>query len=338
MLTTEAADSLALDRDELLDLLRQMLLMRRFDERMLALRRSCAFEGVVHPYFGQEAVAAGVGAHLGRSDKITSTHRGHGHCIAKGADVRLIAAELYGRRDGYSRGKGGSMHLADAELGILGSNGIVGAGIPIATGAALALSMQGGHGVAVTFFGDGACGTGALHESLNIASLWSLPVVFVAEDNGWASNTPVEMSLAAEGPAAIASAHRVVSEVVDGNDVLAVFDAAGRAVRRARECGGPSLIEARTFRLSEHAYRDEPVMPDHRDPDVVAAWRLRDPIDLFARTLVERRLLDGQTLAHLDASVSAEVEDAVAFAEASPFPEPEEALEGLFTLTSGGNP
>src|SRR5438067_4322561 len=204
------------------EMLRQMVLIRRFDELALELRLAGRIHGVVHPYIGQEAIAVGVCANLRPTDRITSTHRGHGHCIAKGADIRRMMAELFGRRDGYCKGKGGSMHIADFEVGMLGANGIVGAGLPIAAGAAVAAQLEGSDAVAVGFFGDGATGEGPFHESLNISALMKLPVVWVCENNQYAAETPVESGLAARNVADLAAGYGMPGELVDGHDVLAV--------------------------------------------------------------------------------------------------------------------
>ena len=204
------------------ELLRQMVLIRRFDELAMELRLADRIYGVVHPYVGQEAIAVGVCANLRPTDRIVSNHRGHGHCIAKGADIRRMMAELFGRRDGYCKGKGGSMHIADFDVGMLGANGIVGAGLPITAGAGLAAQLEGGDNVAVGFFGDGATGEGPFHESLNIASLWKLPIVWVCENNQYAVDTPVERGLAAHNVADLAAGYDMPGVIVDGNDVLAV--------------------------------------------------------------------------------------------------------------------
>src|SRR5919201_434744 len=189
------------DSDQLLAMFRQMVLIRRFDELAMELRLQGRIYGVVHPYIGQEAIAVGICANLGPGDRLTSTHRGHGHCIAKGADVKRMMAELFGRRDGYCKGKGGSMHIADFDVGMLGANGIVGAGLPIAAGAAVAAQLEGSDAVAAGFFGDGATGEGPFHESLNISTLMKLPVVWVCENNRYAGDTPIETSLAAHNVA-----------------------------------------------------------------------------------------------------------------------------------------
>src|SRR5438477_2804832 len=242
-----------LGNPELLAMYRQMVLIRRFDELAMELRLEGRIYGVVHPYIGEEAIAVGVCANLEPTDRLTSTHRGHGHCIAKGADIKRMMAELFGRRDGYCRGKGGSMHIADFDVGMLGANGIVGAGFPIAAGAALAAQFDGNSAVAVGFFGDGATGAGAFHEALNIASLWKLPVIYVCENNQYAVDTPIAAGLATTDVATFAHAYGLPGVAVDGNDIVAVYEAARTAVERARAGEGPSLLECKIFRRSVHA-------------------------------------------------------------------------------------
>src|SRR4051812_21862341 len=216
------------------ELYRRMVLIRRFEERVIELRTEGPINGPIHPYVGQEAVAVGVCALLSDADRITSTHRGHGHCIAKGADVNRMMAELFGRRDGYCKGKGGSMHIADFDVGMLGANGIVGAGLPITAGAGVAAQLEGSDAVAVGFFGDGATGEGPFHESLNIAALWKLPVIWVCENNQYAVETPVAAGLAAKNVADLAAGYGFPGYTIDGNDVLAVYAATREAVQRAR--------------------------------------------------------------------------------------------------------
>ena len=318
-----------LDQTRLLGMLRQMVLIRRFDELAMELRLAGRIYGVVHPYVGQEAVAVGVCANLTPNDRLTSTHRGHGHCIAKGADVRRMMAELFGRRDGYCKGKGGSMHIADFDVGMLGANGIVGAGFPIAAGAALAAQFDGQGAVAVGFFGDGATGAGAFHESLNVASLWKLPVIYVCENNGFAVDTPATDSIANLDVSTFAHAYGIPGATVDGNDVLAVEEAARIAINRARAGEGPTLLEAKTWRRHMHALRDAPP-PERRPEELRDYWGARDPIERFEARLREQGILDDARAAEIRADVERELERAVDFAESSPFPAPEEALDDVF--------
>ena len=243
---------MALEPEQLLEIYRRMATIRRFDERAVEEFHAGNIPGVVHAYIGQEAVAVGVCTALRRDDRIASTHRGHGHTIAKGADINLMMAELFGRSNGYCHGKGGSMHIADFSVGMLGANGIVGAGMPIATGAALAAKMEGGDKVAVAFFGDGASNEGAFHGSLNLASIWKLPAIFVCENNRWASAVPASYGISVEDVSVRAVAYSMPGVTVDGTDVLAVYEAAA-AVQRARAGDGPTLIECKTFRWRGHS-------------------------------------------------------------------------------------
>jgi TPP-dependent pyruvate/acetoin dehydrogenase alpha subunit len=320
---------MSLEPSRLLDIYRQMLLIRRFDEQALELRLSGRIHGVVHPYIGEEAIATGVCANLRPTDRITSTHRGHGHCIAKGADLNRMMAELFGRRDGYCKGKGGSMHIADFDIGMLGANGIVGAGFPIAAGAALAAQLAGTDDVAVCFFGDGATNAGAFHESFNISSVWKLPIVWVCENNQYAVETPIAVALSKADVAHFAQSYGFPGATIDGNDVLAVHEATRLAVERARAGQGPSLLECRTYRRSAHAVRDA-MPPERRPAEERAEWLERDPIAAFERHLTERGLLDAAQMAALRESVERQLAEAIAFAEASPYPAPEEALEDVF--------
>ncbi|HEY1292074.1 MAG TPA: thiamine pyrophosphate-dependent dehydrogenase E1 component subunit alpha [Chloroflexota bacterium] len=317
------------ERDVCIQMYRQMVLIRHFEELALKLRRAGSIHGVVHPYSGEEAIAVGVCANLRTTDRIVSNHRGHGHCIAKGADIKRMMAELFGRIDGYCRGKGGSMHIADFDVGMLGANGIVGAGLPIAAGAAVAAQLDGSDGVAVGFFGDGATGEGPFHESLNISALLSLPVVWVCENNQYAGDTPVASGLAARNVADLAAGYGIPGAVVDGNDVIGVYGAAHEAVRRARAGGGPSLLECKTWRHHVHAVREVPG-PDRRPAELKAEWEARDPIPAFERYLQARGILNSDQMADFQFSVDSSLEEAVAFAEASPYPDPEQALEDVF--------
>ena len=330
-MTVEPAVSgrIAPEPDECIEMYRQMVLIRQFEELALKLRQEGLIHGVVHPYSGQEAIAVGVCANLRPSDRIVSNHRGHGHCIAKGADIKRMMAELFGRRDGYCKGKGGSMHIADFDIGMLGANGIVGAGLPIAAGAAVAAQLEGSHAVAVGFFGDGATGEGPFHESLNISALMKLPVVWVCENNQYAGDTPIESGLSAHSVADLAAGYDMPGTVVDGNDVLAVYAATREAVQRARAGAGPTLLECKTWRRHGHAYRDVPP-PDRRPPDRIAHWEARDPIPAFESYLQRRGFLSADQMADVRLSIEQDLTEAVAFADASPYPAPQDALEDVF--------
>jgi acetoin:2,6-dichlorophenolindophenol oxidoreductase subunit alpha len=314
--------------DKQREMLRQMLTIRRFEERASADYHAGKIYGVVHCYIGEEAVAVGVCSALDPGDRIISTHRGHGHCIAKGADLNRMIAELYGRQTGYCKGKGGSMHIADFNIGMLGANGIVAGGISIITGAGLAAQMEKKGGVAVSFFGDGASNAGPFHECLNIAATWKLPMLYVCENNMYAANTAAAATHALSDVAARAAGYGIPGVVVDGNDIFAVYQAANRAVERARAGDGPSLIECKTYRWRSHTER--PGQRDVRDPAEVEMWRGRDPIARLERQLKEQGDLDDAGLAAMERDIRGAIEAAVAFAEASPFPLPEQATDDVF--------
>jgi TPP-dependent pyruvate/acetoin dehydrogenase alpha subunit len=273
-------------------------------------------------------VAVGVCTALEPTDRIISTHRGHGHCIAKGADLDRMMAELYGRQTGYCKGKGGSMHIADFGIGMLGANGIVAGGIAIVTGAGLAAQMEGKGGVAVSFFGDGASNAGPFHECLNIAATWKLPMLYVCENNMYAAQTSAAATHALGDVAARAAGYGIPGVVVDGNDVIDVYQAANRAVERARAGQGPTLIECKTYRWRAHTERKG--QPDSREKDEIEAWKGKDPIGRLERRMRDQGDLDEPGFAALDREVMGRIERAVAFAEASPFPTPEQATDDVF--------
>lgn len=311
-----------------LEMLRSMQTIRRFEERASDDYQAGAIYGVVHCYIGEEAVAVGVCAALNRDDQIISTHRGHGHCLAKGADLNRMMAELYGRQTGYCKGKGGSMHIADFSIGMLGANGIVAGGIPIVTGAGLAAQLEGKGRVAVSFFGDGASNAGPFHESINIAATWKLPMLYVCENNLYSAGTTAADTLALSDVAARAAGYGIPGVVVDGNDVMAVYEAAEAAVSRARAGQGPTLIECKTYRWRGHTER--PGQEDPRPKEEIEEWRQRDPINRFATSLIEHGLLTEEAWQKMDAEILAAIEDAVKFSEESPFPDPEAAVEDIF--------
>jgi len=320
---------MGLDKRYLVQMLRTMMLIREFDERAIQLRVAGRIYGAVHPYVGQEAVAVGVCSTLTASDRVTSTHRGHGHCIAKGAGIRRMMAELFGRVDGYCKGKGGSMHIADFAVGMLGANGIVGGGLPIACGAALAAQLEGKGSVTVCFFGDGAAAEGEFHEALNIAALWKLPIVFACENNHYAANNTVAAQHPRVDIAAHAHAYAMPGVIVDGNDVLEVHAASGAAVARARQGEGPTLLECKTYRWHFHAMRAA-VPPEIRPLDEIATWKARDPIARLERHLLETGVVGVPEIAALRDQVRVDLDEAVAFADASPFPDPKHLLVDMF--------
>jgi pyruvate dehydrogenase E1 component alpha subunit len=306
------------------ELYRTVRLIRRFEERAIDLVRAGDIPGGIHPYLGQEGIAAGVCAALRADDVITSTHRGHGHVLAKGADPARMLAELCGRVTGLNRGRGGSMHAADFALGVYGANGIVGAGAPIAVGAAWAFPRLGSPDrVAVTFFGDGAVNQGVLLESLNLAALWHLPVVFVCENNGYAISLPVARGVAGSITGR-AAAFGIPAATVDGADPAAVHHAAGVAVDRARAGGGPSFLECVVYRFDAHHTWEHKARPRYRSAEEVAAGRRRDPVE------IQGARLDPARRAEIDADVEAVLDRAVRFALASPAPDPAEAMDFLY--------
>ncbi|HZU76089.1 MAG TPA: thiamine pyrophosphate-dependent dehydrogenase E1 component subunit alpha, partial [Dehalococcoidia bacterium] len=278
------------DRETLLDLHRRMLRIRLFEEQAGKLMESGKIPGALHLYVGEEAVAAGVMAHLGPEDQITSTHRGHGHLVAKGGDFKQMYAELFGRATGYCKGKGGSMHIADLDLGMLGANGIVGGGPPIAIGAAFANKYRGSRHVACCFFGDGASNEGTFHEAANMAGLYGLPVIFVCENNGFGEFTRQERHQAIRDVADRAAGYGMPGVVVDGMDVIAVYEAAGEAIARARDGGGPTLLECKTYRFFDHVGVRGMGVVYRSDEEVIEA-RKRDPIETFEARLLEVGLL-----------------------------------------------
>ena len=319
---------MTLTTEKQLEMLRSMQTIRRFEERASDDYQAGAIYGVVHCYIGEEAVAVGVCAALNSDDQIISTHRGHGHCLAKGADLNRMMAELYGRQTGYCKGKGGSMHIADFSIGMLGANGIVAGGIPIVTGAGLAAQLEGKGRVAVSFFGDGASNAGPFHESINIAATWKLPMLYVCENNLYSAGTIAADTLALSDVAARAAGYGIPGVVVDGNDVMAVYEAAEAAVSRARAGQGPTLIECKTYRWRGHTER--PGQEDPRPKEEIEEWRQRDPINRFATSLMEHGLLTEEAWQKMDAEILEAIEDAVKFAEESPFPKPEAAVEDIF--------
>lgn len=315
--------------EKLVEMLRLMFRIRRFEEKLARLFKRGKLPGFVHLYIGEEAVAVGACSALKKEDRITSTHRGHGHVIAKGAEVRRMMAELLGKVDGYCRGKGGSMHTVDFGLGVMGTNGIVGGGIPIAVGSAWGDKQLGRDYVTVSFFGDGASNQGVFFESMNLAAIWKLPVIFMCENNGYTEWTATE-KLTAGDISDRGRAFGIPSAQVDGNDVLAVNEAVAEAVRLARAGGGPSLIEAKTYRWHGHNEGEEVFSGKYRPEEEMAEWKEKDPIAALGARLTEWGVMDADDVARVDAEETKRVEEALEFAQESPFPDPEEALEHLF--------
>ncbi|MEM3459351.1 MAG: pyruvate dehydrogenase (acetyl-transferring) E1 component subunit alpha [Candidatus Bathyarchaeia archaeon] len=318
---------LNLPKNKLTQMLRKILEIRLFEEKVFELYAQNLVPGTIHLYAGEEAVAVGVCSNLRKDDYITSTHRGHGHCIAKGADLKRTMAEILGKKTGYCKGKGGSMHIADFSIGMLGATAVVGAGIPIAVGAGLSIKLRRTDQVVVCFFGEGASNQGTFHEGINMASIWKLPVIFVCENNLYAMGTRQSIVMNIENIADRAIAYGISGVVVDGNDVLAVYEVAEKAVERARKGEGPVLIECKTYRHKGHS-RVDPAR--YRPKEEVAEWLAKDPIKRFKEKLIHTKVLSEAEIQHIEKEVSVEIEEAVKFAIESPFPMPEEALEDVY--------
>jgi pyruvate dehydrogenase E1 component alpha subunit len=316
-----------LSAEKQVDMLRQMLTIRRFDSRVLEIYREGIMRGTSHPYIGEEAIAVGACAALRQDDYITSTHRGHGHCIAKGGDIKLMMAELLGKATGYSRGKGGSMHIADVSKGILGANGIVGGGMGIATGSALSARVKGTDQVTICFFGDGALNQGILHECSNLAAIWKLPVIFLCENNQYAMSARADKFTSVPDPSVRAQAYGFPGIRVDGMDAIAVYQVAAEAVERARRGDGPTMIVATTYRYFGHHVGD-PL--NYRTKEEVDEWRKTDSIERFKAHLLDERVLDETRIQQLEEQVNAAVEDAIEFARNSPEPTVEILMEDVY--------
>ncbi|MDZ4375297.1 MAG: thiamine pyrophosphate-dependent dehydrogenase E1 component subunit alpha [Phenylobacterium sp.] len=316
----------------LIDLLTQMRRIRAFELAAGELMEKALIPGSVHLSVGQEAVAAGVCAVLRQDDQITSTHRGHGHMLAKGGSIAPMIAELFGRRSGSCGGKGGSMHISDPSIGALGANGIVGAGPPIAVGAAFANRFKGADRVAVAFFGDGASNEGSVHEAGNMAAVWNLPVLFVCENNGYAEFTPQAHHQRIRDIADVAGAWGMDAVIVDGMDVMAVYEAARAAVEKARKGGGPTFIEAKTYRFYDHI-GFKGLRLKYRPPEEVAAWEARDPIKAVERALAEAGALSAQGADAIRQRFEDEVAAAIDVARSAEPPEPGALLRDVYTLS-----
>jgi pyruvate dehydrogenase E1 component alpha subunit len=316
-----------LETETLSKLYRKMLEIRRFEDTVFDLFGKNLIPGTIHLYAGEEAVAAGVCANLRQDDYLTSTHRGHGHCIAKGAQLDRVMAEIFGKKTGYCKGKGGSMHIADFSVGMLGATAVVGAGIPIATGAGLSIKLRGTDQVAACFFGDGASNQGTFHEGINLAAVWGLPVVYVCENNLYAMGTRQSAVMRIQDIADRAASYGIPGVTVDGNDVLAVYHAAKDAIKRARAGEGPTLLECKTYRRRGHS-RFDPAA--YRPEAEAAAWLARDPLLRFRTQLLETEALPLAEITRVEAEVAAAIDAAVQFAMKSPYPAPEEALDDVY--------
>lgn len=316
-----------LKKEQLLDMYKKMCTIRAFESKIVEIFAAGKIPGFVHLYLGEEAVATGVCANLETKDFIASTHRGHGHLIAKGGDLKSMMAEVFGRTTGYCKGKGGSMHIADVDLGILGANGIVGAGMPIATGAAFACKYKNNGAVAVAFFGDGASDRATFHEALNLASTWKLPVVFLCENNGWAISNSQKTHQNITDISDRAGAYGIPGVSVDGNDVVAVYEAAGAAIERARKGDGPTLVECKTWRHRGHFEGDPGAYKDPKDQE---EWLKKDPIPRLEKNLLKLNYATQDDLDKIKAETEAEIAEAVKFAEASPQPDPQELFTDVY--------
>jgi TPP-dependent pyruvate/acetoin dehydrogenase alpha subunit len=321
-------------KKEKLEFLRKMMLIRAFEERAGELFRQNHIPGFIHLSIGEEASSVGVCSVLRADDYVASTHRGHGHMIAKGADPKRMFAELLGKKAGYCRGKGGSMHIADFSIGMLGANGVVGGGFPIIVGAGLSIKLRKTDQVGVVFFGDGAANRGTFHEACNMAAIWKLPIIFVCENNLYASTTPAEYSLAGGSVAARACAYGIEGHATDGGDVLEIREVAGEAVARARKGEGPAIIENRTYRYRGH-FEGDP--QKYRSPEEIEAYRLaHDPIERFRAQLVREKILSRGQEEKITSAVQKEIEKAVVFGMETPLPDAEDAVDGLYASQPGG--
>lgn len=315
------------------EIFRKMTMVREFELRAIEERHAGLIPGFIHSCVGQEATAVGACLALKDDDVITSTHRGHGHLIAKGGDPKYMMAELAARSPGYCLGRGGSLHIADFNLGILGANGIVAGGIPIAVGAALAFAMRKETNIALAFFGDGATNEGAFHEAANMAGVWKLPVIFFCENNQYGEGTAIERCTPITDLAVRADSYGIPGVSIDGNDVMTVYEAVSEAAKLARSGGGATFIEAKTYRQRGH-YEGDPQV--YRSTDEIKAWKKRDPILLFKQRLIESGLFDDGLLEEIQGEVITLLDEAVAFAADAPKPQPEDALAGVYADTHDG--
>ena len=326
--TVQGVRQLPIPEEKLIDMYKKMELIRHFEYTINELYGKGKISGALHLYAGEEAVAVGVCSNLRKDDYVVSTHRGHGHCIAKGADLKRMMAELFGRSTGICGGKGGSMHVADLSVGMLGASGIVGGGIPLATGAALSAKYRGTDQVAVAFFGDGASNQGTFHEAINLGSIWDLPVIYVCENNGYAEATPITYSARVKNIADRAVSYGIPGVVVDGMDVIAVYEVAQAAIQRAREGKGPTLIECKTYRFEGHEMGDPHNL--YRSKEEVEEWKKKDAILRLRNMLLSNKILTEKEIGTIEEDVKKQIEEATKFADESPYPNPEEAVQGVF--------
>jgi pyruvate dehydrogenase E1 component alpha subunit len=322
--------ALQVDKKLCIKMYEQMLTIRRFEEKAIELFEHNILRGNIHPCIGQEAVSVGICSNLRREDFMVNTHRGHGNCIAKGADLQLMMAELLGKSTGYCKGKGGSMHIADFEGGNLGANGIVGGGLPIAVGAGISIQNRGTDQVVACFFGDGASNQGTFHESLNLAALWRLPVVFVCENNLYALSTPLRESLSVPQISDRAKAYGMTGFHIDGNDVIEVYSKMKEAVERAKAGEGPTLLDCITYRFFGHFTGDPGRGITYRSKEEMDQWQNRCPIKKLRERLIKEKMMTEEMEKTIEANVKASIEKAVQFAKESSLPLPDEAVQDLF--------
>lgn len=319
-----------LSHDQKIDLYKKMVTIRLFEEKVQDLYGRGLIPGLAHLYIGEEAVATGVCANLRKEDYITSTHRGHGHVIAKGAELKYMMAELFGKKTGYCKGKGGSMHIADVDIGILGANGIAGGGIPLAVGAGLSSKLRKTDQVTVCFFGDGASNNGTFHEGLNFASVHRLPVVFVCENNLYGISVSQKQHQAIQDISIRSVAYNMPGITLDGNDVLGVYEASGKVIQRARAGEGPALVECKTYRWRGHHEGDPNQGRRYRTMEEVKEWVNRCPIKLFEEKLVGEKVLSKIKIKKIWEEIEKEIGGAVEFATQSPFPDPKDIYEDVY--------
>ncbi len=312
--------------DKFLAMYKEMQKIRLFEKNAIKLFNEGLVRGPMHMYIGEEAIAVGAAENLKENDYITSTHRGHGHCIAKGGDIKKMYAELLGKATGYSGGKGGSMHIADPEIGILGANGIVGGGLGIATGAGLSAKMRNSEQVTICFFGDGATNQGLFHESLNMAAIWDLPVIYLCENNLYGLTGPAEKLVAVEDIAERAKSYDIPGEIIDGNKIEEVYETVNKAVKRARVGNGPTLIEAKTYRWEGHFVGDPCV---YRDKEEVEKWKEKCPIKYLTEKLIDMGI-DERRLEKIEEKLKEDMQEAIQFARKSPEPEVESIFEDIY--------
>ncbi|MCL5073338.1 MAG: thiamine pyrophosphate-dependent dehydrogenase E1 component subunit alpha [Actinobacteria bacterium] len=319
---------MAINKDLQIMMLQNMLKIRNFEEKVKELFQKGLIRGSTHSYIGQEAVAVGVCSALKESDYVVSTHRGHGHCIAKGVDIKLMMAELLGKETGCCRGRGGSMHIADIEKGVLGASGIVASGIPIATGAGLSSKYLNTGQVAVSFFGDGASNNGTFHECLNLAAIWKLPVIFICENNLYAITVSTELSTSVENISIRSNSYGIPGETLDGNNVIDVYQAAKKAIERARKNLGPTLLEFKTYRFEGHWIGDPNV---YRTQSEIDEWKKKDPILKFRDELLKDNIMDEGYFNKLLDEVKIEINEAEKFALECPIPLKEKVMDDIFS-------